>query len=51
MDISLRVPGFEKLVDYAASGIGSIAGPMLAPWKAVEKQMPSGLRLREKLIG
>ncbi len=34
MDISLRVPGLGKLVDYAASGIGSVAGPMLAPWKA-----------------
>ncbi len=34
MDISLRVPGLEKLVDYAASGIGSVASPMLAPWKA-----------------
>ena len=28
------VAGVEKLVDVVASGIGSIAGPMLAPWKA-----------------
>ena len=28
------VTGIEKLVDVVASGIGSIAGPMLAPWKA-----------------
>lgn len=36
MDVSLtaNVPAVEKLVDYVASGIGSVAGPMLAPWKA-----------------
>ena len=36
MDINLNVnvPAIEKLVDYTASGIGSVAGPMLAPWKA-----------------
>ncbi len=28
------VPAFLKLLDYTASGIGSIAGSMLAPWKA-----------------
>ena len=33
-DININVPGFEKLVDYIASGIGAVAGPMLAPWKA-----------------
>ena len=34
MDINLNVPALEKLLDYAASGIGSVAGSMLAPWKA-----------------
>ena len=34
MDINVNIPALEKLCDYAASGIGSIAGPMLAPWKA-----------------
>ncbi len=34
MDVSLRVPAIEKLLDYAASGIGAIAGPMLANWRA-----------------
>ena len=36
MDVNLtaNVSAFEKLVDYVASGIGSVAGPMLAPWKA-----------------
>ena len=28
------VPGLEKLIDVVASGIGSVAGPMLAPWRA-----------------
>ena len=28
------VPAFLKLLDYTASGIGSVAGSMLAPWKA-----------------
>ena len=28
------VPGFLKLVHYAASGMGSVAGTTLAPWKA-----------------
>ena len=34
MDVSLNIPALEKLVDYTASGIGSVAGSMLAPWKA-----------------
>ena len=36
MDVNLtvRVPGLEILVNYAASGIGAVAGPMLAPWRA-----------------
>ena len=34
MDINVRVPAIEKLLDYAASGIGAVAGPMLASWKA-----------------
>ena len=34
MDVNIRVPALEKLLDYVASGIGSVAGPMLASWKA-----------------
>ena len=30
----LKVPAIEKLLDYTASGIGAVAGPMLLPWKA-----------------
>ena len=32
--MDLNVKALEKLVDYAASGIGSVAGSMLAPWRA-----------------
>ena len=32
--VDVKVSALEKLVDYTASGIGAVAGPMLAPWKA-----------------
>ena len=31
------VPALTKLLEYAASGIGSVAGSMLAPWQARQK--------------
>ena len=34
VDVNVKVPALEKLVDYTASGIGAVAGPMLAPWRA-----------------
>ena len=34
VNVTLTVPGFEKLVDVTASGIGAVAGPMLARWTA-----------------
>ena len=34
VDISLKVPALEKLLDYCASGVGAVGGPMLARWKA-----------------
>jgi len=34
VNVNLKVPALEKLLDYAASGIGAVAGPMLAKWKA-----------------
>ena len=37
MDFKVSVPAIEKLVDYAASGIGSVAGSMLASWKACQE--------------
>ena len=27
MDINIKVPALEKLLDYSANGIGSVAGP------------------------
>ena len=33
-DLTMKVPAIEKLVDYTAIGIGAVAGPMLANWKA-----------------
>ena len=34
VDVKLKVRALEKLLDYAASGIGAVAGPMVARWKA-----------------
>ena len=34
MEMNLNVPALEKLLDYAASGVGSVAGSMLASWRA-----------------
>ena len=32
--MSLSIPALERLLEYGASGIGSVAGPLLAPLKA-----------------
>ena len=32
--LNLTAPAIEKLLDYVASGIGVVAGPVLLPWKA-----------------
>ncbi|MCY3674564.1 MAG: DUF2806 domain-containing protein [Paracoccaceae bacterium] len=37
INVNANVPAIEKLIDYSASGIGAVAGPMLAPWKAHRK--------------
>lgn len=34
VDVNLEVPPLELLAEYATSGIGAVAGPMLAPCKA-----------------
>ena len=34
VEIVLKVPAIEKLLDYLASGIGATAGPLLFPWRA-----------------
>ena len=33
-NFTVNVPALEKLLDYVASGIGSVAAPMLASWRA-----------------
>ncbi|MCY4579083.1 MAG: DUF2806 domain-containing protein [Chloroflexi bacterium] len=48
MDINLTIPAIEKLLDYAASGIGSIAGPMLAPWKARQEAKARSIATQEE---
>ena len=37
VNVTVKVPGLEKLADYAASGLGSVAGSMLAPWAARQR--------------
>ncbi len=34
LNINVNVPAINKLIDYTACGIGSVAGPMIASWKA-----------------
>ncbi len=34
IDVNVTVPALEKLLDYAASGVGAVATPMLAPYVA-----------------
>ena len=34
INIKIEIPALEKLVDYVASGVGSVAGPMLATWRS-----------------
>ena len=33
-DLNIKIPELEKLVDYVASGVGAVGGPLLARWKA-----------------
>ena len=33
-EIKINIPALEKLLDYTASGVGAVAGPMLANWRA-----------------
>ena len=34
VNITVQVPALERLLDVVASGIGAVAGPILAPWVA-----------------
>lgn len=52
MDINIKIPALEKLVDYLASGVGSVAGPMLATWrsrKEAEARYIAALGKKEEL--
>ena len=33
-EFEIKIPGIEKLLDYLASGVGAVAGPLLLPWRA-----------------
>ena len=37
ININAKIPAIEKLIDYTASGIGSVAGPLLARWRASQE--------------
>ena len=34
VEVTLKIPALEQLLNLTASGIGTVAGPMLAPWRA-----------------
>ncbi|MYF08346.1 MAG: DUF2806 domain-containing protein [Rhodospirillaceae bacterium] len=37
VNLKLKIPAIEQLLGYTASGIGAVAGPMLARWQARAK--------------
>ena len=43
VDVNLKVPFLDKLIDYAASGIGAVAGSMLATWRARREAEARGI--------
>ena len=49
--MELRVAAIDKLMDYAASGIGAIAGPMLAPWRARRESKVKLIQARAETDG
>ena len=34
VEVVIKMPAIEKLIDYTASGVGAVAGPLLLPWRA-----------------
>ena len=44
--VTVKAPGLEKLLDFTVSGIGAVAGSMLAPWMA--KQQARAKAIEEK---
>ena len=37
VNVKLDIPALDKLLDVTCSGVGAVAGPMLAPWKAQQE--------------
>ena len=37
VEVDVKVPAINKLLETTASGVGGVAGSMLAPWKAKQK--------------
>lgn len=46
MNVPVTIPAIEKLVDHVASGIGSVAGTMLAPWQAKQEARTTEIAAR-----
>ena len=46
VDINIKIPAIKKLLDYSVSGVGAIAGSMLAKWKAQKEA--DALRIEAK---
>ena len=40
MEIKVTIPALENMVDHTASGIGSVVGTMLLPWRADQEAGP-----------
>lgn len=37
VEVVIKIPAIEKLLDITASGVGGVAGPLLLPWRAYMK--------------
>jgi hypothetical protein len=48
MEIKVSIPAAEKLLDYTASGVGAVAGPMLAPWAAKKNAEAKAIEARSE---
>ena len=48
VEVNINVLALHKLVDYVASGIGSVAGSMLAPWKARQEAKAKQIEVEAK---
>ena len=50
VNVTLSIPAVEKLIDYTASGIGSVAHslltPFLSPWQAEQQARADAIAAR-----